>query len=281
MGFCHSVPNDKLYIIETCGKFTNVAQPGFLCLPLPCVMYKAGEVSSRVQQLDVAVNTKTKDNVFVDITVSVQFMVQLDKVFEAHYRLQDAGRQINSYVFDVVRATVPRQNLDEVFESKEEIATAVKEELRKSMDEFGWTIIKTLVTDVSPDRRVRDAMNEINASKRQRVATQEKAEADKVLIVKKAEAEAESKYLQGEGIARQRKAIVDGLRESVHDFSKNISGMGAKDVLDLVLITQYFDTLKDLGAQSGHQTIFIPHNPGSLGALAEEIRGGVVGKAKK
>lgn len=279
MGCIQSVNNDQIKVVERCGKFSKTAGPGLLVLPLNicCIENVAGEVSTRIQQLDVRVETKTKDNVFVEITVSVQYLVMNNKVYEAFYRLQEPRAQINSYVFDVVRAEVPKLNLDEVFETKENIGIAVKKELSAVMENYGYMIIKTLVTDVTPDRRVRDAMNEINASKRQRIAAQEKAEADKVLIVKKAEGEAETKWLQGQGIARQRKAIVDGLRESVHDFSSSVGGMTAKDVLDLVLITQYFDTLKDLGATSGHQTIFIPHNPGSLGALAEEIRSGVIG----
>eukprot|EP00921_Rhytidocystis_pertsovi_P015135 GHVQ01024191.1.p1 GENE.GHVQ01024191.1~~GHVQ01024191.1.p1 ORF type:complete len:247 (+),score=35.29 GHVQ01024191.1:413-1153(+) len=244
MGCFHSVPNDKIYVVEKCGKFDRMALPGLLFLPLPCVCDVVGRVSTRICQLDVLVETKTKDNVFVQINISVQYAVQRDKVFEAQYSLQNPVDQIRSYVFDVVRSTVPNQNLDEVFESKDDIATAVKHQLKATMDAFGYSIVKTLVTDINPDQRVKNAMNEINASKRNRIAAQEKAEADKLLAVKRAEAEAEAKFLQGEGIARQRKAIIEGLRDSVTDFSSNIQGMNAKDVLDLVLITQYFDTLK-------------------------------------
>lgn len=276
MGCFHSVPNDKVFVVETCGKFSKLAHPGLLFLPLPCVCTIAGHVTTRICQLDVLVETKTKDNVFVQVNVSVQYVVRSDKVFEAHYSLQNHLDQIRSYVFDVVRSTVPNQNLDDVFESKDEIATAVKQQLKQTMDAFGYSIVKTLVTDINPDQRVKNAMNEINASKRNRVAAQEKAEADKLLSVKRAEAEAEAKYLQGAGIARQRKAIVEGLKDSVTDFSASMKGMDAKDVLDLVLITQYFDTLKDIGMSSGKQTIFVPHNPGSLSSLAEEIRGGVL-----
>eukprot|EP00922_Rhytidocystis_sp_ex-Travisia-forbesii_P029188 GHVS01042742.1.p1 GENE.GHVS01042742.1~~GHVS01042742.1.p1 ORF type:complete len:284 (-),score=37.37 GHVS01042742.1:267-1118(-) len=281
MGCCYSVPNDKVYVVEQCGKFSKLAHPGLLVLPLPCVCTVAGRVSTRIGQIDVLVETKTKDNVFVQINVSVQFVVRMDKVFEAHYSLQNHVEQIRSYVFDVVRSTVPNQNLDDVFESKDEIATSVKQQLKQTMDAFGYSIVKTLVTDINPDQRVKNAMNEINASKRNRIAAQEKAEADKLLAVKRAEAEAEAKYLQGAGIARQRKAIVEGLRDSVSDFRSNMKGMEAKDVLDLVLITQYFDTLKDIGLSSGKQTIFVPHNPGSLSALADEIKGGVLAGTKK
>uniref|UniRef100_A0A0G4I3S8 Band 7 domain-containing protein n=1 Tax=Chromera velia CCMP2878 TaxID=1169474 RepID=A0A0G4I3S8_9ALVE len=269
-------------IMERCGKFNGEASAGLNCFPLMfCGVDRvAGALSLRVDSLEVMVESKTKDNVFVQVVVAVQYHVMQDRTFDAFYKLQSSQEQIRSYIFDVVRATVPKMMLDEVFESKEEIATAVKTELKKSMDDFGYSIIKTLVTDIQPDMRVRDAMNEINASKRQRIAAQEKAEADKLLTVKRAEGEAETKFLQGQGIARQRKAIVDGLRESVQDFSTAVGGMNAKEVLDLVLITQYFDTLKDLGNQSGQQTIFIPHNPGSLAALADEIRSGVISQSK-
>eukprot|EP00920_Eleutheroschizon_duboscqi_P021290 GHVT01050108.1.p1 GENE.GHVT01050108.1~~GHVT01050108.1.p1 ORF type:complete len:231 (+),score=44.63 GHVT01050108.1:59-694(+) len=167
-------------------------------------------------------------------------------------------------------------DLDRVFESKDDVASAVKDSLKQTMDAFGYTIVKTLVTDVNPDERVKRAMNEINASKRNRIAAQEKAEADKLFAVKRAEAEAQAKFLQGEGIARQRKAIVEGLRESVCDFTNQFSGLEASEVLDLVLVTQYFDTLKDLSSSSGHQTVFVPHNPGSLHVLAAELRAGVM-----
>jgi len=275
------VPNDQVYVVERCGKFDRLAFPGFLCIPIPGVWNIRGKMSTRIRQLDVSVETKTKDNVFVGLNVSVQYSIKTDKVYEATYKLQNHEEQIRSYVFDVVRSTVPAQTLDETFRSKFEIAQAVKAELKKSMDEFGYSIVQALVTDITPDAAVKAAMNEINTSKRQRMAAQEKAEADKILAVKKAEADAESKFLQGQGIARQRRAIVDGLRESVTDFSQAVDGMEPKDVLDLVLITQYFDTLKELGDTSGRQTIFIPHNPASLTQLADEIRKGVVSEQKK
>eukprot|EP00923_Selenidium_pygospionis_P027540 GHVN01049641.1.p1 GENE.GHVN01049641.1~~GHVN01049641.1.p1 ORF type:complete len:305 (+),score=38.78 GHVN01049641.1:178-1092(+) len=276
MGCVQCVPNDQVYVVERCGKFHQTATAGFLCLPIPCIWRVAGRVSKRILQLEVSVETKTSDNVFVNVGVSVQYAVQQEKIYEAYYSLADAAGQIQSYVFDVVRSTVPTQTLDTVFESKDEIAMAVKRELTKTMDEYGYTIIKTLITDVAPDHHVKNAMNAINASKRDRMAAQERAEADKLLTVKKAEADAEAKYLQGEGIARQRKAIIEGLQESVADF-QDMKGLDTKEVLDLVLITQYFDTLKELGASSGNQTVFIPHNPGALGQLADEIRSGVIG----
>jgi regulator of protease activity HflC (stomatin/prohibitin superfamily) len=211
----------------------------------------------------VNVETKTKDNVFASVQISVQFEVIRSKIYEAFYSLQNPVVQINAYVFDVVRSTVPKMLLDDVFESKDQIALQVKESLGKIMGDFGYFIHQVLVTDVTPNHRVRDAMNEINASRRLRLATAERAEAEKILTVKQSEAEAESKHLQGQGIARQRKAIVDGLRDSVEDFTESIHGMNAKDVLELVLITQYLDTIKDIGSSGKVKTIFVPNSDGS------------------
>lgn len=210
----------------------------------------------------MTVETKTKDNVFVGVQLAVQFEVIRAKIYEAFYALQNPLVQINAYVFDVVRSTVPRMLLDEVFESKDQIAQQVKESLGKIMGEFGFFIHQVLVTDISPNARVRDSMNEINASRRLRMAATERAEADKIVAVKQAEAEAESKHLQGQGIARQRKAIVDGLRDSVGDFTDSIHGMNAKDVLELVLMTQYFDTVKEIGCGGKVRTIFVPNTDG-------------------
>ena len=201
--------------------------------------------------------TKTKDNVFVAVQLAVQFEVIRSKIFEAFYSLQNPIVQINAYVFDVVRSQVPRMLLDEVFDSKDDIALKVKESLCKTMGEFGFCIHQCLVTDIAPNVRVRDAMNEINASRRLRLATTERAEAEKIVTVKQAEAEAESKYLQGQGIARQRKAIIDGLRDSVGDFQETNQQMSSKDILELVLLTQYFDTIKEIGCQPGSNIVFV------------------------
>ena len=263
MGCCYSIPNDRMAIVVNCGKFDRIAPPGCLCLPIPCIYWKAGEVSLRIQENNVNVETKTKDNVFASIQIAVQFEVIRSKIYEAFYLLQNPVVQINAYVFDVVRSTVPKMLLDEVFESKDQIALQVKESLGKIMGEFGYFIHQVLVTDITPNGRVRDAMNEINASRRLRLAMTERAEAEKILSVKQAEAEAESKYLQGQGIARQRKAIVDGLRDSVGDFTESIHGMNAKDVLELVLITQYLDTMKDIGSAGNVKTVFVPNSDGN------------------
>ncbi|KAF4660020.1 HIR complex subunit [Perkinsus olseni] len=271
MGCVQTVPNDRVAVITKFGKFDRLAHPGLLCLPVPCVCVRAGDVSVRIQETSMTCETKTKDNVFVSIQVAVQYEVIKSKIYEAFYRLHNPTVQINSYVFDVVRSTVPGMLLDDVFESKDEVAKQVKDQLQKIMSEFGFQINQALVTDISPNRKVRDAMNEINANRRLRVAATEKAEAEKVVIVKQAEAEAESKFLQGQGVARQRKAIVDGLRESIGDFQEAIHEMSAKDVLELVLVTQYFDTLKEVGSSSKANTVFVSTSQKSV---TDEIKMG-------
>jgi regulator of protease activity HflC (stomatin/prohibitin superfamily) len=271
----YTVEQQKVAILERFGKFIKIAGSG-LHYKIPFVDNIAGKLSLRVQQLDVRAETKTKDNVFVHVIVSVQYFVLLEKVYDAFYKLDDPKRQINSYVFDVVRARVPRMILDDLFEKKDEIALAVKEELQEIMTEFGYGIQNTLVTDIEPDAKVKIAMNEINASERLKVAAREKGEAEKILKVKSAEAEAESKALQGRGIADQRTAIINGLRESVDDFRKNIPGSTPQDVMNLVLLTQYFDTLKDIGQSSKTNTILIPHGPGAVDDLASQMRDAMI-----
>jgi regulator of protease activity HflC (stomatin/prohibitin superfamily) len=262
-------------IVERFGKFNRIAHPG-LNWRIPFVDRIAGRINLRIQQLDVQVETKTKDNVFVRIVVSVQYFASPDNVYKAFYSLDNTRAQITSFVFDVVRARVPSIILDEVFEKKDEIADAVKSELSTMMDDFGYSILKALVTDIDPDNQVKASMNEINASQRLRVAATEKGEADKIIQVKAAEAEAESKALQGKGIADQRKAIIEGLSESVDEFQRNIPGANAQDVMNLVLITQYFDTLKDIGAQSKSNTVLIPHSPGGMKEFSDQIRDAII-----
>jgi regulator of protease activity HflC (stomatin/prohibitin superfamily) len=270
-----TVGQQTAVVIQRFGKFARVSRAG-LNVKIPWIEWVAGRVNLRVQQLDVRVETKTHDNVFVHVVVSVQHFVHPEKVFEAFYYLDDPSKQITSFVFDVVRARVPQMKLDDVFEKKDEIADAVKNELTHVMDQFGHGILKTLVTDIEPDHKVKEAMNDINAAQRLRVAATEKGEAERVLIVKRAEAEAESKALQGKGIADQRRAIVEGLRESVDDFQKSVPGTSAQDVLSLVLMTQYFDTLKEVGIAANTNTIMIPHTPGHLTDLADQIRNGML-----
>lgn len=211
---------------------------------------------------------------FVNLECSVQYEVKPDKIYESFYKLSEPYVQISSYVFDVVRAAVPLLLIDDVFEQKEEIAEQVKGRLQAVMSDFGFNIVQALVTDINPNLKVKEAMNEINAASRSKQAAKEKAEADKIVLVKQAEADAEAKFLQGTGIAKQRKAIVDGLRDSVGTFTSNIGGMSAKDVLELVLVTQYFDTMKDIGCSSRSKTVFVPNNPGALSDITAQIRSG-------
>ncbi|CAI5521374.1 unnamed protein product, partial [Closterium sp. Naga37s-1] len=263
-------------IFEKWGTFTHVAEPGLHCFNPLAGTWLAGNLSLRVQQLDVRCETKTKDNVFVTVVCSVQYRVMKDHADDAFYELQNPREQIQSYVFDVVRASVPRIELDQVFEQKNEIAKNVEEELEKVMTAYGYTIQQTLIVDIEPDATVRKAMNEINAAQRMRMAAQEKAEAEKILQVKRAEADAEAKYLSGVGVARQRQAIVDGLRESVLAFSHEVAGTTPKDVLDMVLVTQYFDTMKDIGASAKSNTVFIPHAPSQISDISAQIRNGML-----
>lgn len=266
-----TVKQQTAAIVERFGRFNKVSTAG-LNFKIPLIDQIAGRVSLRVQQLDVRVETKTKDNVFVLVVVSVQYHVLTNKVLDAFYKLQNPQEQITAYVFDTVRARVPGVQLDQLFEMKDDIAQAVKSELDGVMDEFGYGILKALVTDIDPDAKVKVSMNEINAAQRMRVAAVEQAEADKIRVVKAAEAEAESRALQGQGIANQRKAIIDGLRESVENFSNTVDGVKSQDVMNLVMMTQYFDTIKDLGLSGKSSTILIPHSPAGMGDLAEQMR---------
>jgi regulator of protease activity HflC (stomatin/prohibitin superfamily) len=262
-------------VVERLGKFTRIAPAG-LNLKVPFIDRIAGKLSLRIQQLDVRVETKTKDNVFVFVVVSVQYYVLPSKVVDAFYKLQDPQGQITSFVFDTVRARVPSIILDDLFEKKDDIAMAVKSELDNVMDDFGYGIIKALVTDIDPDARVKTSMNEINAAQRMREAAIQQAEADKIRVVKAAEGEAESKALQGQGIANQRKAIIEGLKESVASFNSTVEGTNAEEVMNLVLMTQYFDTLKEIGLSSKTNTILIPHSPGGMGDISDQMRNAII-----
>lgn len=266
-----TVEQQTVSIVERFGKFKREAGPG-LQLKVPFVDRIAQIMDLRIQQLDVKVETKTSDNVFVTVIVSVQYYVLPGKVYDAYYKLDNPERQITSFVFDVVRAKVPNLKLDDVFEKKDDVADAVKTELAQVMDDFGYGIVKALVTDIDPDSRVKAAMNEINASQRMRAAAAEKGEADKILLVKAAEAEAESKALQGKGIADQRRAIVDGLKESVESFQQAVKGAGPQEVMTLVLLTQYFDTLERIGTSDNNSTIFLQHSPTAVHDMSRQLQ---------
>jgi regulator of protease activity HflC (stomatin/prohibitin superfamily) len=269
------VRQQTVAVIERFGRFKRVAYAG-LNIKVPLIDRIVARPSLRIQQLDVEIETKTKDNVFVRCIVSVQYCILPEKVADAVYRLQNPREQITAYVFDTVRARVPSIILDDVFQKKDDIAIAVKNELDIVMDDFGYNIIKTLVTDIDPDAKVKSSMNEINAAQRMREAAIQQAEAEKIRVVKAAEAEAESKALQGKGIADQRKAIIDGLKVSVENFSSSVDGTKAQDVMNLVLMTQYFDTLKDIGLSGKSNTILIPHSPGGMGDISEQMRNAII-----
>lgn len=269
------VDQQTIAIVERLGKFNRAATPG-LNFKIPVFEWVKGWLSLRIQQLDVIIETKTKDNVFVKVTVSVQYHVAPDKIFDAFYILTDPRRQIESFVFDVIRAEVPKMTLDDAFEKKDNIAIAVKNELADLMSDFGFSILKALVTNIDPDEKVKAAMNEINEQQRLRMAAQEKGEAEKIIRVKNAEAEAESMKLQGIGVANQRKAIIDGLKQSIQEFQNGISGVSAVDVMGLVMMTQYYDTLKEIGTQGKSSTILLPHSPSGMKDIAAQLREGII-----
>tara|TARA_B110000114_G_scaffold41820_1_gene44068 strand:- start:1054 stop:1983 length:930 start_codon:yes stop_codon:yes gene_type:complete len=245
-------------IVERFGKFLGIRQSG-LHIKIPLIDRIAGRVSLRILQLDVIVETKTKDDVFVKLKVSVQYKILVEKVFDAYYKLDFPQDQITSYVFDVVRAVVPKMKLDDVFEKKNEIANAVKGELNEAMINYGYDIIKALVTDIDPDSEVKTAMNKINAAERQKVAAQYEGDAARILIVEKAKAEAESKRLQGQGIADQRREIARGLEESVDVL--NGVGINSQEASALIVVTQHYDTLQSIGESTNSNLILLPNSP--------------------
>ena len=245
-------------IIETFGRFSSVKQSG-LQLKIPVVQRISGRLSLKIQQLDVIIERKTLDNVFVKLKVSVQFKVIKDKVMDAFYKLDYPHDQITSYVFDVVRAEVPKMKLDDVFVKKDDVAIAVKAELNDAMVEYGYDIIKTLVTDIDPDAQVKAAMNRINAADREKTAAQYEGDAARILIVEKAKAEAESKRLQGQGIADQRREIARGLEESVEVLNK--VGINSQEASALIVVTQHYDTLQSIGQETNSNLILLPNSP--------------------
>lgn len=251
-------------VIERFGKFARICKPG-LQVKIPFVDRIAQRVSLRIRQLDVSVETKTQDNVFVRLRISVQFEVTEATVYEAYYKLEDPERQINSYIFDVVRAEIPNLKLDEVFVKKDEVANAIGKELQDSMKAYGYNIVKALVTDIDPDSDVKEAMNRINAAERNKTAAEYEGEAEKILIVKKAQAEAESKKLQGEGIANQRREIAKGLEESVKLLGG--AGVAAKEASAMIIVTQHYDTLQAVGANNKSTLILMPNTPDSAAGM--------------
>ncbi|MBD0831246.1 SPFH domain-containing protein [Aestuariibaculum sediminum] len=258
ISFVFTVKQQTAAIIERFGKFQSIRHSGFQ-LKIPLIDRIAGRLSLKIQQLDVIVETKTLDDVFVRLKVSVQYKVIKDKVYDAFYKLDYPHDQITSYVFDVVRAEVPKMKLDDVFVKKDDIALAVKAELNDAMLDYGFDIIKTLVTDIDPDAQVKAAMNRINAAEREKTAAQYEGDAQRILIVEKAKAEAESKRLQGQGIADQRREIARGLEESVEVLNR--VGINSQEASALIVVTQHYDTLQSLGEETNSNLILLPNAP--------------------
>ncbi len=264
-------------LVERFGKFNRIVRPGLQIL-MPFAE-RAYIIDLQVKQAQFSVETKTRDNVFVQIPVSVQYQVLDDRIPDAFYKLSSPQKQIESFVFNSILGHVPKLTLDETFEQQSGISVAVKTELDQIMSGFGFNILTALVTDIVPDVKVKAAMNDINAAQRAQVAAQARGEAEKILKVKQAEAEAESKALQGKGIAAERQAIIDGLSSSIENFRHGVPGATSEDVMALVLLTQYFDTLRDIGTRGGTNTVFLPNNPGAAHDFQTQIIAGLRGGA--
>jgi len=271
MGCCYTIPQSEIGIIERFGKFEKQLDAGCHCVN-PMTTSLRGKLTTRVTPLSMAVESKTKDNVFCNVAVTIQYQVHRNEVKKAFYELTDTVRQLKSYVFNNVRAQIPHYELDQLFIAKDEIAQQLKEDLEHEVNQFGYTIVQTLITDIEPDPTVKKAMNDINAAQRLRVAAGDKAEAEKITIVKAAEADAESKRLSGVGLAEQRKAVVMGLHESIKMFSEH-TDISQMEVMELLLMNQYFDTLKEMTVGQQTSTIFVPNGQS---ALADQIRDGTL-----
>jgi len=263
-----TVKQQTTAVIERFGKFQSTRSAG-LQLKIPLIDRVAGRVSLRVQQLDVIVETKTQDDVFVHLKISVQFLIRQGHVYDAFYKLQNPHEQITAFIFDVVRAEVPKMILDDVFEKKEEIALAIQRDLKQAMLDYGYDIIKALVTDIDPDEKVKIAMNRINAADREKIAAQHEGDAQRILIVERAKAEAESKRLQGKGIADQRREIARGLEESVDVLNK--AGINSQEASALIVITQHYDTLQSIGSDTKSNLILLPNNPNAASSMLNDM----------
>ena len=262
------VKQQTAVIIERFGKYHSTRHAG-LQIKIPLVDRIAARLSLKIQQLDVVVETKTKDDVFVHLKISVQYQIKRDKVYDAFYKLQNPNEQLTSYIFDLVRAEVPKMILDDVFEKKDDIAQAIQRDLKEAMLNYGYDIIKALVTDIDPDASVKEAMNRINAAEREKVAAQHEGDAQRILIVERAKAEAESKRLQGRGIADQRREIARGLEESVDVLNK--AGINSQEASALIVITQHYDTLQSIGADSSSNLILLPNNPSAASSMLNDM----------
>lgn len=264
-------------IIERFGKFQSIKRAG-LQMKIPFIDRIAGRVSLKIQQLDVQVETKTKDDVFVKVQISVQFVIKPDAVYDAFYKLENPYEQINAYVFDVVRAEIPKLKLDYVFERKDDIAVAIKRELSEAMQGYGYGIVKTLVTDLDPDHTVKQAMNRINAAEREKIAAEYDGEAERIRIVAKARAEAESKRLQGQGIADQRREIARGLEESVEVLNK--VGINSQEASALIVVTQHYDTLQSMGENVNSNLIMLPNSPSAGSDMLTDMTASFIASQK-
>ncbi|MEN8124742.1 MAG: SPFH domain-containing protein [Bacteroidota bacterium] len=262
------VKQQTAVIIERFGKFQSIRHAG-LNLKIPIIDRIAARLSLKIQQLDVVVETKTQDDVFVHLKISVQYQIKRDKVYDAFYKLQNPHEQLTAYIFDLVRAEVPKMILDDVFEKKDDIAHAIQRDLKEAMLNYGYDIVKALVTDIDPDSSVKEAMNRINAAEREKVAAQHEGDAQRILIVERAKAEAESKRLQGKGIADQRREIARGLEESVDTLNK--AGINPQEASALIVITQHYDTLQSIGADSSSNLILLPNNPTAASSMLNDM----------
>ena len=262
------VKQQTIAIVERLGKFTKDYGAGFQ-FKIPVIDRVVGRVSLRIQQLDVIVETKTLDDVFVHLKISVQFQIQRDHVYNAYYKLQNPHEQITAFIFDTVRAEVPKMKLDDVFVKKEEIALAIQRELKEAMLHYGYDIVKALVTDIDPDENVKIAMNRINAAEREKTAAQYEGDAQRILIVERAKAEAESKRLQGMGIADQRREIARGLEESVDVLNR--VGINSQEASALIIVTQHYDTLQSIGQETNSNLILLPNSPQAGSNMLNEM----------
>jgi len=272
-GAVFTVKQQTTAILERFGKFLSIRQAG-LQLKIPFVDRIVGRVNLKIQQLDVIVETKTKDDVFVQLKISVQFLIRKQKVYDAFYKLQNPHEQITAFIFDTVRAEVPKMKLDDVFEKKDDIALAIQRELKEAMLNYGYDIVKALVTDIDPDAQVKEAMNRINAAEREKVAAQYEGDAQRIIIVEKAKAEAESKRLQGMGIANQRREIARGLEESMDVLNR--AGINSQEASALIIITQHYDTLQAVGERTNSNLIMLPNSPTAASNMLNDMTASLI-----
>ena len=262
------VKQQTAVVLERFGKFLGIRNAG-LQFKIPLVDRVAARLSLRIQQLDVNIETKTNDDVFVHLKISIQFQILREKVYDAFYKLQNPHEQLTSYIFDLVRAEVPKMILDDVFEKKDDIAQAIQRDLKDAMLKYGYDIVKALVTDIDPDATVKEAMNRINAAEREKIAAQHEGDAQRILIVERAKAEAQSKRLQGKGIADQRREIARGLEESVDTLNK--AGINPQEASALIVITQHYDTLQSIGSETNSNLILLPNNPNAASNMLNDM----------